>query len=160
MLRHLSAVALAASLLGGQTPAHAETREDRLAAARLYVVLAVDEVALDDLIRQIAASIVAEIEATGARVTPEQVAELKSLLQAEMRSPMLDILLAQDQMMADVLTLEEIEALTEFYGSPVGRSVMRKLPEMLARQQPQIMAMVKGTIPGLMPEISRIFGLQ
>jgi hypothetical protein len=37
---------------------------------------------------------------------------------------------------------------------------MRKLPEVVARQQPQIMAMVQGTIPGLMPEISRIFGLQ
>ncbi|MGA1269083.1 MAG: DUF2059 domain-containing protein [Gemmobacter sp.] len=160
MLRHLSAAALAAALVGSQTPAHAETREERLAAAFLYVVLAVDDMVVDDVIRQIAASIVAEIEATGARVTPEQVAEFESLLQAEMHSPMLDILLAQDQIMADVLTLEEIEALAEFYGSPAGRSVMRKLPEVVARQQPQIMAMVQGTIPGLMPEISRIFGLQ
>jgi hypothetical protein len=160
MLRHLSAAALAVALLGGQTPAHAETREDRVAAARLHVVLAVDDMVLDDVIRQIAASIVAEIAARGARTTPEQVAEFEALLQANLRAPLLDILLSQDEIMADVLTLEEIEALIDFYGSPAGRSVMRKLPEVMARQQPQIMAMVQGTMPSLTPEIVRIFGLE
>jgi hypothetical protein len=160
MLRHLSAAALAAALLGGQPPAHAETREERLAAARLYVMPAVEDMVLDDVIRQIAASIVAEIAARGARIAPEQVAEFEALLLANLRAPLLDILLAQDEIMADVLTLEEIEALAEFYGSPAGRSVMRKLPEVMARQQPQIMAMVQGTMPSLTPEIVRIFGLE
>jgi hypothetical protein len=58
--------------------------------------------------------------------------------------------------MADILTLPEIEALRDFYASANGRAVMMKLPDILAAQQPQIMAMVQDTMPVIMPKLQAI----
>lgn len=62
--------------------------------------------------------------------------------------------------MADLLTLAEIEALRDFYASETGRAVMLILLDILAQQPPQIMAMVQGAMPGVMPKLRAIIAGQ
>lgn len=58
--------------------------------------------------------------------------------------------------MADMLTLDEIRALRDFYATDLGRAVMMKMPDIMAKQQPAIMAMVQVTMPVVMPKLQEI----
>ena len=69
---------------------------------------------------------------------------------------MTDLMREQAGLMADMMTLAEITALRDFYATPEGRSVMAKLPQLVAAQQPGVMALVNDTMPGLMPEVLAI----
>jgi len=58
--------------------------------------------------------------------------------------------------MADMMTLAEITALRDFYATPEGRSVMAKLPQLSAAQQPGIIALIDGNMEQLMPKVLAI----
>lgn len=134
-----------------------DTREARLAVARDYVTAAFADLDMPLLIEQIWRPIVPQIESSiGKSLTPTQLDEINALYQATFTDRMRDIMLGQDEVMADLLTLEEITALKEFYASPIGRSVMLKLPGIVAKQQPAIMGLVQSTMPSIMPELQKI----
>lgn len=151
----LPALALVAVLFA--LPAAADdARDTRVAAAQRYIAVSMEGMDIAAMVRSMYQPIIDQLTQGGQHLSEAQVAELDALYQANMQEPLRQIMHDQDEVMADLFTLEEIEALTDFYASPVGHSVMMKLPEMLALQQPQIMAMVQGTIPRMMPEIQRI----
>ncbi len=58
--------------------------------------------------------------------------------------------------MADLMTLAEITALRDFYATPEGRSVMAKLPQLTAAQQPGMMRLINDNMSGLMPQVLAI----
>jgi uncharacterized protein len=62
----------------------------------------------------------------------------------------------QSEIMADIMTLAEITALRDFYATPEGKSVMAKLPQLTAAQQPGIIDLVNGRMETLMPEVLAI----
>lgn len=148
-LTALTALTLAA-------PATAETRNERLAAARDYVVRAVADMDLDEIVRSMWRPAVDSIEAAGQTVTPSQRDRIADLYSEVYTERLRRLMLNQDQLMADLMTLDEIEALRDFYATPEGRSVMQKLPKVLNAQQPEIIALVKSTMPEIMERMQEI----
>lgn len=133
-----------------------DTREARLAAAEAYAAMTLADMDVAALVRTMYQPIIDQLAANGQVLRADQVADLDALYQSTMVEPLLAIMRGQGPVMADLFTLEEIEALAAFYSSPVGRSVMTKLPELVAAQQPQIMEMVQREVPPLIPRIQAI----
>ncbi|MCB1396367.1 MAG: DUF2059 domain-containing protein [Rhodobacter sp.] len=154
------ALALAVSLgLALATPAFAQstdTYDARLAAARSYIDATLRDLDVAELVRTMYRPVIDQLAASGMQLTQSQIDRIEALYLAEMTQPLLDILNQQDRVMADLFTLEEIRTLAAFYDTPVGRSVMQKLPRVVEAQQPAILGMVQGTMPRLIPQIQAI----
>jgi hypothetical protein len=137
-------------------PAAGETREDRIAVAQDYVELALAEFDMAALIESMYQPVLQQVAAGGATLTDAQVAAIRQLYLDTFTRPMTDLMRDQAGLMADMMTLDEITALRDFYATPEGRSVMAKLPQLVAAQQPGVMALVNDTMPGLMPQVLAI----
>ena len=141
-------------------PAYAgETREARLSAAQDYIEMTLLDIDMQALIQQMWKPLIAQVEASGRTISEEQIQRVDTLYQSNLTEPMYDIMRQQDEIMADLFTLTEIEALRDFYASEEGRAVMRKLPMLLERQQPQIMSMVEAQMPEVLPQVLEILEL-
>jgi hypothetical protein len=95
-------------------------------------------------------------QSTGKTLNQDQLTKIDALYRDVFADKLRSIMAAQDEVMADTMTLPEIEALRDFYASDIGRAVMLKLPVVLAKQQPQIMQMVQSTMPTMMPKLKEI----
>jgi len=155
-----SALALVVSLgLALTSPAlaqSADTYDTRLGAARSYIDATLRDLDVNELVRTMYRPVLAQLASSGVQLSQGQIDRIEALYLAEMTQPLLDILNQQDRVMADLFTLEEIQTLAAFYDTPVGRSVMQKLPRVVEAQQPAILAMVQGTMPRLIPQIQAI----
>ncbi len=145
-----------AALLTLPLPALAETREERIAVADEYVTMALADFNLAAVIDTMWAPIVQQAEAAGQPVTPQQREQIKALYADTFTAPMRALMQDQSAIMADVMTLAEITALRDFYATPEGRSVMAKLPQLTAAQQPGLMKLVNDKMKGLMPGVIAI----
>ncbi|MEL7105336.1 MAG: DUF2059 domain-containing protein [Pseudomonadota bacterium] len=154
----IRSVTLALGMALAATPALAQDagRADRLAVATAYVEASLQDIDMSRVIAQMYQPIIDQVEASGQPVTETQKTQLQALYEAEFMEPMRSVMLAQDEIMADLFTLEEITALKEFYETSTGRSVMTKLPDVLAAQQPMILEMVGTKIPAMLPQIQAI----
>lgn len=151
MRRLILAAALALPL-----PALAETRQDRIAMADDYVAMALAEFDMGAVIDTMWTPIVQQAEAAGQPISPDQRARIKAIYSATLIEPMITLMKEQSAIMADVMTLAEITALRDFYATPEGRSVLAKLPQLTAAQQPGLIALVNDKIPKLMPDVIAI----
>ena len=132
VVKHLLlALALALPL-----PALAETREERVAVAAEYVDLALQSFDMDAIIKSLSQPILQQVAAAGQRLTDDQMAQIDKLYVDTFTEPMTALMREQAELMADIMTLAEITALRDFYATPEGRSVMAKLPQLTAAQQP------------------------
>ena len=145
-----------AALLALPLPALAETREDRVAAAAEYVELALDGFDMAAVIETMYQPILQQVAQGGQTLTEAQVGEIRQLYLDTFTDPMTALMRDQAQIMADIMTLGEITALRDFYGTPEGKSVMAKLPQLTAAQQPGVMALVNDQMEGLMPQVLAI----
>ncbi|MEL7459485.1 MAG: DUF2059 domain-containing protein [Pseudomonadota bacterium] len=154
----IRSVTLALAMALAVPPALAQDagRADRLAVATAYVEASLQDIDMSRVIAQMYQPIIDQVEASGQPVTETQKTQLQALYEAEFMEPMRSVMLAQDEIMADLFTLEEITALKEFYETSTGRSVMTKLPDVLAAQQPMILEMVGTKIPAMLPQIQAI----
>ncbi|SDW03489.1 DUF2059 domain-containing protein [Celeribacter indicus] len=152
--RGLAALTLAAGLA---LPLHAETREERLAVAEDYTEMAVEDMDMERIIEQMYTPILPQIEAsTGESLSEEQRSEIHRIYMDNLADPMREVMNGQAEVMADQFTIEEITALRDFYGTEEGRSVMRKMPDVLAAVQPDIMQMVQTKMPDIMAEVQTV----
>ena len=135
-----------------------DTREARLALARDYVAQSMQDIDIAAVVRTMYGPILDQVAASGRSLRQDQIDQIDALYQSTMQEPLRQIMLQQDQAMADLFTLEEIQALLTFYTSPVGRAVMTKLPQLIEVQQPAIMALVQGTVPAMIPRLQAIIG--
>ena len=145
-----------AAALALALPAEADTYEERLAVAKEYVEATMADFDMAKMIRQMWVPVADQVAANGKELTEAQKADIDALYQATFTDPMWDIMRGQDVVMAELLTLEEITAVRDFYMTDNGRSVMMKLPDIFARQQPLIMGMVQETMPAVMPQLMQI----
>jgi uncharacterized protein len=100
---------------------------------------------------------VPQIEAsTGKPLNADQLQKIDAVYQDSFTGPLKEILTRQDVVMADNLTLPQIEALRDFYASENGRAVMMKMPDIMAAQQPQIMGLMQDLMPVVMPKLQAI----
>jgi hypothetical protein len=151
-LKHL----ILAALLALPLPALAETREERVAAAAEYVELALDGFDMAAVIETMYQPLLQQVAAGGQTLTDAQLADIRTLYLDTFTDPMNALMRDQAQIMADIMTLGEITALRDFYATPEGKSVMAKLPQLTAAQQPGVMALVNDKMEGLMPQVLAI----
>lgn len=147
----LLALALALPL-----PVLAETREERVAAAAEYVELALQGFDMAAMIETMYQPILQQVAAGGQTLNEDQVARIRALYLDTFTDPLTKIMRDQAGIMADMMTLAEITALRDFYATPEGRSVMAKLPQLTAAQQPGIIDLITQNMEGLMPQVLAI----
>lgn len=142
-----------ALLLALPLPALAETRDERVAAAAEYVELALDGFDMTAMIETMYQPILQQVAAGGQDLTDAQVAQIRQLYLDTFTDPLTTLLRDQAGIMADMMTLAEITALRDFYATPEGKSVMAKLPQLTAAQQPGIIALINANMAALMPQV-------
>ncbi|MBL9072414.1 DUF2059 domain-containing protein [Tabrizicola sp.] len=147
---------LLAALLALPLPALAETRDERVAVASEYVELALQGFDMAAMIETMYQPILQQVAAGGATLTEAQVAQIRQLYLDTFTEPLAKLMRDQAGIMADMMTLAEITALRDFYATPEGRSVMAKLPQLTAAQQPGMMALINDKMTGLMPQVLAI----
>ena len=130
---------------------------ERLAVAKEYVSAYLQDMDLTRVVEQMWIPLAQQIEASkGSALNSSQLEKIDKLYQDTFYDKMYNLMLQQDEIMADIYSLAEITALRDFYYTEEGRSVMIKMPDIIAAQQPVIMKMVQETIPTIMPEIQKI----
>lgn len=137
-------------------PALAETREERLAVAREYVDLALADFDMAAVIETMYQPILDQVAAGGQTLSEDQLQQIRRLYLDTFTKPMTGLMRDQAEIMADIMTLAEITALRDFYATPEGRSVLGKLPQLTAAQQPGVMKLINGSMEGLMPQVLAI----
>lgn len=138
-------------------PAHAQSdREARLAVARDYVEASMADMDIQEFIRQLWQPMVRQMANTRQALSPAQVDEIETLFSEELTGPLTEVMRRQDEVLADLLTLEELVALRDFYTSEHGGAVMRKMPQLAQAQQPMITAVLQDAMPRMMPRIEAI----
>lgn len=136
----------------------AETREDRLAVAEEYFEQTLQSFDMTALVDTMYRPVVLAAAQAGNIVSPDEEAQILQLLRDTFTGPMTELTRAQAPIMADMMTLAELTALRDFYATPEGRSVMAKLPRIVALQQPQIIEMLNTTMADLTPKLEQIIG--
>lgn len=144
---------LLAALLALPLPAFAETREERLTVAAEYVELALQGFDMPAMIETMYQPILQQVAVGGQTLSEDQVAQIRTLYLDTFTEPLTALMRDQAGIMADMMTLAELTALRDFYATPEGRSVMAKLPQLTAAQQPGIIALINGRMDGLMPKV-------
>ncbi len=147
---------LLAALLALPLPALAETREERVATASEYVELALQGFDMSAMIDTMYQPILQQVAAGGQILTEDQVAGIRQLYLDTFTEPLTKLMRDQAEIMADMMTLAEITALRDFYATPEGKSVMAKLPQLTAAQQPAIIDLINANMEGLMPQVLAI----
>lgn len=138
------------------TPVFADEYSEKLKIANEYLALAVLDIDMEAIIDQMWMPIVNRAEANGKTISDEQKVKMRTVYLDTFSEPMLQLMKDQGPIVAEVFTLTEIIALRDFYATEEGRSVMRKMPQLLAKQQPQVMKMVKDKMPTVMPVVQEI----
>jgi hypothetical protein len=134
----------------------AETREERVAVAEEYVELALAGFDMAAVIETMYQPILQQVAAGGQVLDDGQLQAIRQLYLDTFTEPMLTLMRDQSEIMADIMTLGEITALRDFYATPEGKSVMAKLPQLTAAQQPGVMALVNDNMTELMPRVLAI----
>lgn len=147
---------LLAALLALPLPALAETREERVAVASEYVELALQGFDMPAMIETMYQPILQQVAAGGQTLNEEQLAKIRQLYLDTFTEPLTGLMRDQAGIMADMMTLAEITALRNFYATPEGKSVMAKLPQLTAAQQPGIVALINDNMQALMPQVLAI----
>lgn len=138
-------------------PAHAESdRAARLAVAQDYIAATMKTMDMQAFIRQLWQPMVEQMAATRQPLSEEQITQIEALFSAELTGPMTEVMLRQDAIMADLMTLEELTALRDFFLSEHGRTAMEKMPQLAQMQQPMITAVLQEKMLVMMPKIEAI----
>lgn len=97
-----------------------------------------------------------QVAAGGDTLTDDQVAQIRNLYLDTFTEPMTALMRDQSQIMADLMTMGEITALRDFSATPEGRSVMAKLPQLAAAQQPGVMKLINDKMGALKQQLLAI----
>lgn len=134
-------------------------REARLTVAQAYVEATLADLDVEAMVRTMYRPLLEEVRASGREVSEAQEAEIDALYQENMAEPLVEIMQAQDEIMADLFTLTQIEDLYAFYMTPSGRAVMQKLPQLTEAQMPLINELVMGRMETMLPKIMEILDI-
>ena len=151
--------ALTASLflaLAPLSPAFADEAEDKLTLAREITEISLDAMNIDKVIDTMWLPIADQSAMQGKPLSDAKKEALSTLYLDTFREPMTALMRGQDKVMAELMSIEELTALRDFYTTDAGRSVMAKMPDVMARQQPEIIAFVQSNMPALMPKVMEI----
>jgi uncharacterized protein len=124
-MTRFSAFAAALALVAAPAIAQDADMESAREAARGYVQSEAMQTALDELLST--DTFVAQLEAAGLRLDPPETETLAGIVEEEFAGVRPDLEEAMTEAAAGSFTMEELEALNDFYGSEEGRSIASKM---------------------------------
>ena len=148
--------ATAATFLSCPAFAQDETYDARIAIAREYVDASIADIDMYTFIQQLWIPVIQQMKSSGIQLSADQISQIEKLYLDTLTEPMLDIMRQQEVLMAELMTLEELTALRDFYNSEQGRAVMMKMPQLSQRQQPMIAEMMRAITPQMLPKLQNI----
>ncbi len=151
------AIFLLVSAFAFGTASIADDYDQRLAIANDYAAMAAADMDIDALIDQMWKPMVQGFTSSGKTVTDAQIAKLRSVYHDNFAEPLLGLMANQGPVMAEIYTLNELKALHAFYLTPDGRAVMSKMPQLLEKQQPEIMSLIMSNMGPIMQAMQEIF---
>ncbi|WP_432450085.1 DUF2059 domain-containing protein [Aliiroseovarius marinus] len=149
-----AAFALTALLMS--SPALADSEAERQAAAKTYIEATLEDLDMASVVENMWKPVVDQFRAQGTEVTEAKIEALRTLYADRFTEPMYEVMRAQASVMADVYTLDEINALAAFYQTEHGKAAITKMPKLMERQMPQILSMVQREMPEVLPEVMKI----
>lgn len=153
MKRILAAAALALALA---RPVHADDAALR-AAAETYAGLPDVQAMMDELMS--AETLSANLRASlppNMNPTPQQIARVGEIMEGAMRPLRPELERAMIEAMIRNFTLDEIEAVTDFYRSPAGAAVMRKMQPFMQDTMAAIAPSMTEFQTAVLPEIIKV----
>ena len=111
----------------------------RQAVAKEYLDLSNQTMDFDALAAQVAPSVLQPISQRQPALYSSKRVRLTEIVEESFAESMREAMLGLDTDMAKAFTLAELTALRDFYASPVGMSVMTKMPAFMAESMPRIM---------------------
>lgn len=133
-----------------------DTYDARLTVAQDYIQASMADSDMAAFIRQMWIPVVQQMQNTGQPLSQIQISQIEKLYIDTLTEPLTNVMRQQDEVMADIMTLEELEALRDFYMSEHGRKVMQKMPQIAQRQQPMIAEMLRAITPQMLPDLQKI----
>jgi len=132
MRRRCGAVAAAALALA-VTASDARAQDDAadaaaLDAARRLIDVSGIEGTLSPIVDVLVAQLTPLLRAQAPRLTDDQFADFQATFEEEMQALIPELLEYNARSYADAFTRDELEALIDFYQTPVGRKAIEKLP--------------------------------
>ncbi len=155
-MKRIFLAAAAVALLTNPAYALDETHDARLAIAKEYVDASMADVDMYTFIQQLWIPVIQQMKSSGIQLSEDQISQIEKLYLDTLTEPMLNVMRQQEVLMAEMMTLEELTALRDFYNSEYGRAVMIKMPELSQRQQPMIAEMMRAVTPQMLPKLQAI----
>jgi hypothetical protein len=146
MLRPLLA-ALACALV--PLPAVAVDIDERRAAARHFLERAAEHDGVMQLAYASADQMVRVVAGELPDLSGGTMLTIRALLTEEMLGVIAEVMDERREVLAELLTLDELEALNAFQATDAGRSVLRKLPAFNAEQETAIRNAMQLRMPGV-----------
>ncbi len=148
--------ATAAVFLSCPTFAQDETYDARRAIAKEYVDASMADLDMYSFIQQLWIPVIQQMKNSGVQLNAEQISQIETLYLDTLTEPMLNVMHKQEELMAELMKIEELTALRDFYNSEYGRAVMEKMPQVSQRQQPMIAEMMRALTPQMLPKLQAI----
>ncbi len=155
-MKRLFLAATTAAFLSTSAFAQDETHDARLAIAREYVDASMADLDMYSFIQQLWIPVIQQMKSSGIQLSADQISQIETLYLDTLTEPMLNVMRQQELLMAELMTLEELTALRDFYNSEHGRAVMMKMPQLSQRQQPMIAEMMRALTPQMLPRLQTI----
>jgi len=137
-------------------PAMADDRAARIEIATRYTQQVMDGIDFEAMVRRLYRPTIDEMRGMGLPISDEQVERLEALYVARVTEPLREIMLTQDEVMADIFPLDELQALYDFLQTPAGHSALTRLPELADAQNRRIISMQMQIGQQLFPQVMEI----
>ena len=133
------------------SPARADDDfEGRRAVAAEYVALYLETADLSDMSLKAMQPLLVQIAANQPDLWREKGPTLTGIAVGAFARLLHESLSSIDAALAEAFTLQELEALRDFYSSPEGQSVMRKMPDFMRQTMPGALQQAMSGIPEVM----------
>lgn len=153
MIRPL-ALSLAFALIA--LPVAADDRTARLEIATRYTQQIMEGVDFEAMVLRLYRPTIDEMRGMGLPISDEQLERLEAVYLAHVTEPLREIMLTQDEVMADIFTLDELQALHDFLQTPAGHSALTRLPELNDAQNRRILSMQMQVGHQVLPQVMEI----
>ncbi len=149
----LIAIGIVASL--ATAPAQAETQAERLEVAKAYLAVSMKAMNLEKVALISARPILNQVRQKQPKLFAEKGTKLRTMIKTVLMESMQTAMANLDQKLAATFTLQELNALKEFFTSEIGRSVMEKMPQYMAAIQPAMQIAIQQSLPKLLAQLQK-----
>jgi hypothetical protein len=108
---------------------------------------------VEQMLLMVRSQFLAELRKKNPNVQESTLNEISQMLADYLKEMSSEAMKASVPLFEKGFTVEELDALLAFYGSPVGQSINKKMPTIMIQQQTTMMMWMKGNLPGLVAKM-------